>query len=164
MGETLIKKKTNHLIITIVERRTRNTILTVKKNLSKAGKNFVFAASKFIILTESIRLKIETHCKSKIRVFTDDYTIYLNLEKHKQIHEHHVINHPKKEYAHGDNHVNNCENRHSLLRQYLRIFRGISKKKLNTYVKFFQFTFIYGVNWLENALEIILKDCTIIRR
>lgn len=40
-------KKDKPPIITIVERGTRNTILTVEKNLSK----------------ELIRLKIETHCK-----------------------------------------------------------------------------------------------------
>lgn len=60
-----------------------------------------------------------------------------------------------KEYANGEIHVNNCENRHSLLRQYLRIFRGISKKYLNKYVKFFQFTFINGVNWIDKAINII---------
>jgi transposase len=88
------------------------------------------------LFKELIRLKIETHCKGKIKAFTDDYTIYLNLEKHEQVQEHYVINHSKKEYAYHDNHMNNCRNRHSLLRLYLKIFKGVSKKKLNIYVKF----------------------------
>lgn len=45
--------------------------------------------------------------------------------------EHHIINHSEKEYAEGENHINNTENRHSLLRPYLNIFRGVSKKNLN---------------------------------
>ncbi|MBW4258068.1 hypothetical protein KTG15_10230 [Methanobacterium sp. YSL] len=52
--------------------------------------------------------------------------------------------------------MNNCENRHSLIRPYLNIFRGISKKKLNTYVKFYQFTFNNGINWFQKALATIL--------
>ncbi|MBM4241917.1 MAG: transposase, partial [Euryarchaeota archaeon] len=102
-----------------------------------------------------------THCEGLIKAFTDDYTIYIGLEEHTQVKEHHVINHSEKEYADGENHVNNCENRHSLLRQYLRIFRGVSKKKFNIYVKFFQFTFNKRVNWLEKALQVTLNDSTI---
>jgi len=126
-----------------VERGTRDTILVVEKNLSK----------------ELIRQKIETHCEGPIKAFTDDYTIYTGLEEHPDVIEHHIINHSQKEYSDGETHVNTCENRHSLLRQYLRIFRGVSKKYLNRYVKFFQFTFINGVNWIDKALHIICT-CT----
>ncbi len=114
--------------------------MVVEKNLSKV----------------LIHRKIETHCNGPIKAFTDDYTIYSGLEEHPQVIEHHIINHSAKEYADGDNHVNNCENRHSLIRPYLNIFRGISKKKLNTYVKFYQFTFNNGVNWFQKALETVL--------
>jgi hypothetical protein len=41
------------------------------------------------------------------------------------------------------------------------MFRCVSKKNLNTYVKFFQFTFNNGINWLEKALKIVLDQCTI---
>ena len=116
----------------------------VEKNLSK----------------DLIREKIDKHCNEPIRLFTDNYTIYFGLEGHSKVKEHHIIKHSEKEYADGENHVNNCENRHSLLRQYLRIFRGVSKKKLNTYVKFFQFTFNKGVNWFGNAIQLILNNCT----
>lgn len=124
----------------MIERGSRNTILVVEKNLSKV----------------LIHRKIETHCNGSIKAFTDDYTIYSGLEEHSQVIEHHIINHSAKEYADGDNHVNNCENRHSLIRPYLNIFRGISKKKLNTYVKFYQFTFNNGINWFQKALATIL--------
>ncbi len=67
-------------VITMVERGTRNTILTVEKNLSK----------------ELIHQKIEAHCEGIIEAFTDDYTIYFKLEEHPQVKEHHVINHSEK--------------------------------------------------------------------
>ena len=38
------------------------------------------------------------------------------------------------------------------------MFRGISKKNLNTYIKFFQFTYNNGINWLQKALPPILKN------
>lgn len=129
----------------MIERRTKNTILIVEKNLSK----------------KLIHKKIQTHCQGTIKVFTDDYTIYNGLKEHPQVLEHHTINHSQKQYAEGENHVNNCENRHSLIRPYLNIFRGISKKKLNTYVKFYQFTFNNKINWFQKALETILQKCTL---
>jgi len=129
----------------MIERGTRNTILTVEKNLSK----------------ELIHQKIETHCEGIIEAFTDDYTIYFKLEEHPQVKEHHIINHSEKEYADGKNHVNNAENRHSLIKPFLNLFRGVSKKNLNSYVKFFQFTFNNGINWLEKALKLILNQRTI---
>ena len=61
---------------------------------------------------------------------TDEYTIYHNIIKHKKISNHHTINHSKKQYAIGKNHVKTLENRHSLIRPWLRMFRGISKRFL----------------------------------
>src|SRR3989337_2009191 len=45
----------------------------------------------------------------------------------------------KKEYARGDVHENRAECLFSLLKPYLRVFRGISKMNLPGYVGFFQF-------------------------
>jgi len=42
------------------------------------------------------------------------------------------------EYARGDVHINNCENRASILRPWLSAHRGISKDNLNTYLSLFQ--------------------------
>jgi transposase len=39
-----------------------------------------------------------------------------------------------REYARGDIHINNCENRASILRTWLSVHRGISKDNLNTYL------------------------------
>jgi hypothetical protein len=52
---------------------------------------------------------------------------------------HEFVNHTKKEYARGDVHENRAECLFSLLKPYLRVFRGISKTNLPGYVGFFQF-------------------------
>lgn len=75
-----------------------------------------------------------------------------------------IINHSHRKYADGENHVNNAENRHSLLKPFLNIFRGVSKENLNAYVKFFQFTYNHGIKWIKKALNILLNQRTISRR
>ncbi|MDR2544182.1 MAG: hypothetical protein LBD03_01305 [Methanobrevibacter sp.] len=57
-------------------------------------------------------------------MYTDEYSIYTGINKHQKINGHYTVNHSKKEYVNGNVHVNNCENRHSLLRPFLRIFMG----------------------------------------
>jgi hypothetical protein len=52
---------------------------------------------------------------------------------------HEFVNHTKKEYARGEIHENRAECLFSLLKPYLRVFRGISKTNLPGYVGFFQF-------------------------
>ena len=104
-----------------------------------------------------IHEKLENHCINPVKVFTDDYTIYSNLKNHYKVLEHQIINHSNHKYADGENHVNNAENRHSLLRPFLSIYRGVSKKNLNTYVKFFQFIYNNGIKWINKALKIILN-------
>ena len=49
------------------------------------------------------------------------------------------VNHTQKEYARGDVHENRAECLFSLLKPYLRVFRGLSKTNLPGYVGFFQF-------------------------
>jgi transposase-like protein len=132
----------------MVDRKTGQTVFSVEKNLSK----------------ELIHRKIEKHCEGLIKVFTDDYTIYSNLENHKKVKKHEIINHSQRKYAEGENHVNNAENRHSLLRPFLNMFRGVSKENLNIYVKFFQFTYNNGTQWFKKALKLLLNNCTITRR
>jgi hypothetical protein len=52
---------------------------------------------------------------------------------------HEFVNHTQKEYARGDVHENRAECLFSLLKPYLRVFRGVSKFNLPGYVGFFQF-------------------------
>ena len=52
---------------------------------------------------------------------------------------HEFVNHTQKEYARSDVHENRAEGLFSLLKPYLRVFRGMSKFNLPGYVGFFQF-------------------------
>jgi hypothetical protein len=52
---------------------------------------------------------------------------------------HESVNHTTKEYARGEVHENRAECLFSLLKPYLRVFRGLSKINLPRYVGFFQF-------------------------
>jgi len=55
---------------------------------------------------------------------------------HGRLHE--TVNHSEMEYARGEAYINNCENRASLLRPWPAKHRGISKDKLETYLKIFK--------------------------
>jgi transposase len=69
------------------------------------------------------------------RLYTDSASSYRALEEY--LHE--FVNHTKKEYARGEVHENRAECLFSLLKPYLRVFRGVSKANLPGYVGFFQF-------------------------
>jgi transposase-like protein len=70
------------------------------------------------------------------RLYTDSASSYRLLTGY----EHDSVNHTEKEYARGDVHENRAECLFSLLKPYLRVFRGISKTNLPGYVGFFQFS------------------------
>ena len=60
------------------------------------------------------------------RLYTDSASSYRALKGY--VHE--CVNHTQKEYARGDVHENRVEYLFSLLKPYLRVFRGISKTNL----------------------------------
>jgi hypothetical protein len=62
-----------------------------------------------------------------------------SLHQHTRAYVHEYVNHTKKEYTRGDVHENRAECLFSLLKPYLRVFRGVSKFNLSGYVGFFQF-------------------------
>jgi len=69
---------------------------------------------------------------------------------------HDFVNHTKQEYARGEVHENRAEGLFSLLKPYLRVFRGLSKTTLPGYVRFFQFLHnFYQLTACEQA-EMIL--------
>jgi hypothetical protein len=69
------------------------------------------------------------------RLYTDSASSYRDLKGYL----HDYVNHTKKEYARGEVHENRAKCLFSLLKPYLRVFRGISKMNLPGYVSFFQF-------------------------
>jgi transposase-like protein len=68
-------------------------------------------------------------------LYTDSASSYRALKGYV----HDYVNHTQKEYARGDVHENRAECLFSLLKPYLRVFRGVSKCNLPGYVGFFQF-------------------------
>ena len=75
-----------------------------------------------------------------------------------KVKSHKTVTHSKYVYAMDNTHVNNAENRHSLLRPALNLFRGVSKKYLELYVKFLQFKLNNKLKWYSKALKIVLKN------
>jgi transposase-like protein len=69
------------------------------------------------------------------RLYTNSASSYQALKGY--LHEY--VNHTKKEYARGEVHENRAECLFSLLKPYLRVFRGLSKSNLPGYLGFFQF-------------------------
>jgi transposase len=69
------------------------------------------------------------------RLYTDSASSYRALKGYR----HEFVNHTQKEYARGEVHENRAECLFSLLKPYLRVFRGIGKFNLPGYLGFFQF-------------------------
>jgi hypothetical protein len=70
---------------------------------------------------------------------------------------HEFVNHTQKEYARGDMHENRAECLFSLLKPYLRVFRGLSKTNLPGYVSFFQFLRNFRQQNAFQQAELILQ-------
>ena len=97
------------------------------------------------------------------RLYTDSASSYRAVKGY--VHE--FVNHTKKEYARGDVHENRAECLFSLLKPYLRVFRGISKTNLPGYVGFFQFLRNFRQRNAFEQAELILQaalDPTIANR
>ena len=80
---------------------------------------------------------------------------------------HEFVNHTKKEDARGEVHENRAKCLFSLLKPYLRVFRGISKTNLPGYVGFFQFLRNFRHQNAFEQAELILQaalDPAIARR
>jgi transposase-like protein len=76
------------------------------------------------------------HIETGSKIYTDSFPSYSILQNMGYRHEY--VNHSMGEYARGDVHINNCENRASLLRPWLSAHRGVSKDNLDTYLSLFQ--------------------------
>jgi hypothetical protein len=82
---------------------------------------------------------------------TDQDSIYGGINEYDEIDGHLAINHDDH-YVVCDAHTNNCENRHSFLRNWLRRFRGVSKHHLQDYLNFFSLT-LNTDRWFEEMLS-----------
>ncbi len=101
--------------------------------------------------------------KTGSRLYTDSASSYRAVTGYV----HDYVNHTKKEYARGDVHENRAECLFSLLKPYLRVFRGVSKLNLPGYVGFFQFLRNFRQQNAFEQAELILRaalDPTIARK
>jgi transposase-like protein len=101
--------------------------------VSRQGGVVLQATRDFTVKTVQKAADLAIHAGSKL--YTDSASSYRLITGYA----HDAVNHTKKEYARGDVHENRAESLFSLLKPYLRVFRGISKFNLSGYVGFFQF-------------------------
>jgi transposase len=101
--------------------------------VSRQGAVVIQATRAFTVQTVQKAADLAVHAGS--RLYTDSASSYRALKGYA----HDFVNHTKKEYARGDVHENRAECLFSLLKPYLRVFRGISKTTLPGYLGFFQF-------------------------
>jgi transposase-like protein len=115
-------------VVGLVERANAKVRLEVCENANKVTCNEL----------------IERHVEPGSTVNTDEWGGYNNLSK--KGYDHKTVCHSAGEYARDEDgdginevHVNTMEGIWSLLRQYIRTFRGVCKKYLHLYVNAFEF-------------------------
>ncbi|HZC03537.1 MAG TPA: IS1595 family transposase [Gammaproteobacteria bacterium] len=101
--------------------------------VSRQGPVVVQAVKDFTVKT--VQQATDLTVQAGSRLYTDSASSYRALKGYV----HAFVNHTKKEYVRGEVHENRTECLFSLLKPYLRVFRGISKSNLPGYVGFFQF-------------------------
>jgi hypothetical protein len=101
--------------------------------ISRQGGVVIHATRDFTVKTVQKAANLAVHTGS--RLYTDSASSYRALKGYV----HDFVNHTQKEYARGDVYENRAECLFSLLKPYLRVFRGLSKTNLPGYVGFFQF-------------------------
>ncbi len=129
--------------------------------VSRQGAVVIQATKDFTVQT--VQKAADLAVQAGSRLYTDSASSYRAVKGY--VHE--FVNHTRKEYARGDVHENRAACLLSLLKPYLRVFRGVSKTNLPGYVGFFQFLRNFRqYNAFEQA-ELILQaalDPAIARR
>jgi hypothetical protein len=119
--------------------------------VSRQGAVVIHATRDFTVKT--VQKAADLAVQAGSRLYTDSASSYRAVTGY--LHE--FVNHTQKEYARGDVHENRAECLFSLLKPYLRVFRGVSKGNLTGYVGFFQFLWNFRqYNACEQA-ELILQ-------
>ena len=100
--------------------------------ISRQGAVVIHVTKDFTVQTVQQAANIAVHVGS--RLYTDSASSYRAVKGYV----HAFVNHTKKEYIRGDVHEHRAECLFSLLKPYLRVFRGLSKTNLPGYLAFFQ--------------------------
>src|SRR5262249_40047976 len=101
--------------------------------VSRQGAVVIHATRDFTVQT--VQKAADMAVQAGSRLSTDSASSYRAVKGYL----HDYVNHTKKEYARGEVHENRAECLFSLLKPYLRVFRGLSKLNLPGYVGFSQF-------------------------
>jgi transposase-like protein len=101
--------------------------------VSRQGPVVVQAVKDFTVKT--VQQAADLAVQAGSRLYTDSASSYRALKGYL----HAFVNHTQKEYVRGEVHENRAECLFSLLKPYLRVFRGLSKCNLPGYLGFFQF-------------------------
>jgi transposase len=99
---------------------------------SRQGAVVIQAPRAFTVKTVQKAADLAVHAGS--RLYTDSASSYRAVQGYG----HAFVHHTQQEYARGDVHENRAACLFSLLKPYLRVFRGISKYQLPGYMGFFQ--------------------------
>jgi transposase-like protein len=129
--------------------------------VSRQGAVVIHATKDFTVQT--VQKAADLAVQAGSRLYTDSASSYRALKGYF----HEYVNHTKKEYARGEVHENRAECLFSLLKPYLRVFRGLSKINLPGYVGFFQFLRNFRQQNAFEQAELILRaalDPTIARK
>ena len=119
--------------------------------VSRQGSVVIHATKDFTVQT--VQKAADLAVQAGSRLYTDSASSYRALKGY--VHE--FVNHTQKEYARGDVHENRAECLFSLLKPYLRVFRGLSKGNLAGYVGFFQFLRNFRQHNACEQAELILQ-------
>jgi transposase-like protein len=119
--------------------------------VSRQGAVIIQATKDFTVKTVQKAADIAMQAGS--RLYTDSASSYRAVKGYV----HAFVNHTKKAYARGDVHEHRAECLFSLLKPYLRVFRGLSKTNLPGYVGFVQFLRNFRQQNAFEQAELILR-------
>jgi transposase-like protein len=119
--------------------------------VSRQGAVVIQATRDFTVKT--VQKAADLAVQTGSRLSTDSASSYRALTGY--VHE--FVNHTKKEYTRGEVHENRAECLFSLLKPYLRVFRGVSKYNLPEYVGFFQFLRNFRQRNACEQVELVLQ-------
>jgi hypothetical protein len=119
--------------------------------VSRQGAVVIHVTRDFTVKT--VQKAADLAVRAGSRLYTDSARSYRALKGYV----HAFVNHTRKEYARGEVHENRAECLFSLLKPYLRVFRGVSKLNLPGYVGFFQFLRNFRQHSAFEQAELILQ-------
>lgn len=129
-GRQLLGDKGKTPVVGVVERSTKDRI----------GK--VYAVTTQDVKKATVMEVIKEKVMPKSMIFTDDFAIYDDLDRHRNEYAHRRINHSAKVYVMGDVHTNTIEGFWSLVKRGIGgVYHSVSSKYLQTYLNEYSFRY-----------------------